>query len=73
MTRVSKAEMDSWLTEWPVGSKGLFGARVKEAVTVVGVSYERGFPTLELSATTGHTYFCKYGMRRELSRLTDET
>ena len=66
MTRTNTPEMEAWVAEWPAGSKGIFGGRVKEDVKVVGVEWERGFPTLELVATAGHTYYCKYGMRRDL-------
>jgi len=68
MTRPSKEEMESWVAEWPIGSRGIFGGRIKEEVKVVGVDWERGFPTLELVATTRHTYYCKYGMRRDLEK-----
>jgi len=68
MTHPSKEEMESWVAEWPIDSQGIFGRRHKEEVKVVGVQWERGFPTLELVATTGHTYYCKYGMRRDLER-----
>lgn len=66
MARKQQAEMDSWLAEWPVGSKGIFGGRIKESVTVVDVLWDRGFPTLKFIATTGNTYYCMYGMRRAL-------
>ena len=69
MSRKQQQEMESWVAQWPVGSKGLFGGRVKETVKVVGATWERGFPTLELVATTGHTYYCKYGMRHSLQRV----
>jgi len=61
-------EFHSWVAEWPIGSEGVFGGRVKETVKVVGVTWERGFPTLELVATTGHTYYCKYGGRKYLTK-----
>jgi len=66
MTHPSKEEMESWVAEWPISSQGIFGGRVKEEVKVVGVQWERGFPSLELVTTTGHTYYCKYGMRKDL-------
>ena len=69
MTR-ERAEIDSWVAGWPVGSKGIFGARVKEKVTVIGVDRSRGWPTLELLATTGHVYYCKYGTRQYLAKLS---
>jgi hypothetical protein len=64
--------MKDWVAEWPVGSIGRFGGRIKEHVKVVGVEWERGFPTLKLLATTGHTYYCKYGFRRDLEKLCSE-
>lgn len=64
----NKTVIDSWLADWPVGAKGVFGARVKEEVKVTGVDWSRGWPTLELLATTGHVYYCKYGDRNYLTK-----
>jgi len=58
MVRTNRPEMEAWIAEWPIGSRGMFGGRIKEEVKVVGV----------LVATTGHTYYCKYGMRRDLEK-----
>lgn len=66
MTRPIKTAMESWVADWPIGSKGIFGGRIKEDVMVVGIEWDRGFPTLELTATTGHAYYCKYGARHQL-------
>jgi len=66
MSRPTEEEMESWVAQWPIGSRGMFGGRVKEDVKVVGIEWDRGFPTLELVATTGHTYYCKYGMRHDI-------
>lgn len=60
-------EMQSWVNEWPVGAEGIYGGRFKHHVRVVGIEWEKGFPTLELvEEGTGHTYYCKYGWRRDL-------
>lgn len=69
MAKRNMNEIEAWLAQWPIGSKGRFGGRIKETVTVVAISWCYGFPTIELNATTGHTYYCKYGTRRELEAI----
>jgi len=69
MARKNQAEIEAWLSNWPIGKQGIFGGRHKEEVKVVGVEWNRGFPTLELRATTGHVYYCLYGARKYLHPL----
>ena len=65
-------EMEDWVKEWPVGSKGLLGGRVKYHVTVEAIEWERGFPTLRFREDgTGHTYYCKFGWRRDLEHRVE--
>ena len=69
MPRISKAEIQAWLEKWPIGSQGDFGGRIKERVTVKEILNNHGFPCLLLLATTGHTYYCLYGNRKQLKEI----
>lgn len=60
-------EMQNWVNEWPIGSKGIFGGRFKHHITVVDIEWDKGFPTLRITEDgTGLTYYCKYGWRHNL-------
>lgn len=67
MARANIQELEAWVADWLVGSKGTWGSRLKIHFSVVEVLWERGLPTLRLQEDgTGMTYYCKYGSRQHL-------
>jgi len=73
MTTDKRTEARAWAEAWPVGTQGeyylghRFGWR---PVTVVGIEWTRGWPSLELSWEKG-TVYCKFGRRRDLAKIIE--
>lgn len=73
MARVNRQEIARWIAKWHIGKRCLFGGKIKEDCKVVALLFERGFPMLKLLATTGNTYYCKYGARKNLREVPKES
>lgn len=65
-----RQDMEAWLNQWPVGSRGLFGGRTKSRVTVQDHIVEHGTCVLKLKSEEGYDYYCLYVARRYLTHET---